>query len=434
MSKQKPRAWVRVSHRTKELHPSKQRWEVIYSEPGHKQRTKGGFPTKASAEDWADDFLSKTRHGQSWIDPKQGDITFRDMARLWFNAQHFERSHTAHHYRRMIEGSNNLMETFGDVPIGVIANEAVASYIKQTAARLAPQTVRHRFYVLRTVLDFAVFNQRLHVNPARSISPKSLPSPKKMHVHEEQRYPLTSAETERIIAAMPEPYDMFTRLAAYTGMRPEEVTGLRLTDVDLDEGTVFVRTVVVEANGHVTREEATKTAKSRRVIDLDTRTLNELETYVAAHRKRAAQWFAEHPDHPHPGEALPLFVGLAVGGRSGDPDIQRLDYSKPMRYGSFYKRHWRKATEAAGLPPIRFYDLRHADVSRHVDRIGQDGAFTLKEIQERYGHSSAVMTLDRYAHSGKPDRVARRRALDAMQAEETATNVTPITSKTKRTG
>jgi integrase len=183
--------------------------------------------------------------------------------------------------------------------------------------------------------------------------------------------------------------------------------------VDLDEGTVFVRTVVVEVNGHLIREAATKTVKSRRIIDLDTRTLAKLTEYVAAHRKRAARWFAEHPEHEHPGEALPLFVGLAVGGRTNLPDVDRLDYSKPMRYSSFYKRHWRKATKAAGLPPIRFYDLRHADVSRHVDRIGQDGAFTLKEIQERYGHSSAVMTLDRYAHTGKPDRAARRRALDA---------------------
>jgi hypothetical protein len=224
MSKQKPRAWVRVSHRTKDLHPSKQRWEVIYSEPGQKQRTKGGFPTKGAAEDWADDFLSKTRHGQSWIDPKQADITFRDMAKLWFNSQHFDRSQTAHGYRRIIQGSNDLMTTFGHVPIGAITNEAVASYIKTSATTKAAQTVRHRFYVLRTVLDFAVFNQRLHINPARSISPKSLPSPKKMHVQEEQRYPLTTAETESIIAVMPEPYDVLTRLVAYTGMRPEEVT------------------------------------------------------------------------------------------------------------------------------------------------------------------------------------------------------------------
>ncbi|MCD4527229.1 site-specific integrase [Nocardioides sp. cx-173] len=227
---------------------------------------------------------------------------------------------------------------------------------------------------------------------------------------------------------MPEPYDMFTRLVAYTGMRPEEATGLTLADVDTDEGTIHVRAVMVETGEGLFREEFTKSDKSRRLIDLDSTTLAYLTRYLAAHRKRALAWFAEHPEHVHPGDALPLFVGCGVGGRTHLPPVERLEFSKPMRYSAFNKRHWSKALKSAAVPRIRFYDLRHADVSRQVDRIGQDGAFTLKEIQERYGHSSAVMTLDRYAHSGKPDRAARRRALDAMFVPK-GTNVTPIASK-----
>jgi integrase len=99
-----------------------------------------------------------------------------------------------------------------------------------------------------------------------------------------------------------------------------------------------------------------------------------------------------------------------------------------LRYSSLNGRIWRNAFREAGVPHIRFYELRHAGLSRHVDRIGQDGALTLKEIQERAGRGSATMTLDRYARSGKPDRAARRRALDAAVAIET-TNVTPIASR-----
>lgn len=193
-------------------------------------------------------------------------------------------------------------------------------------------------------------------------------------------------------------------------------------------GTVHVRAVVVETRDGLFREEFTKTSKSRRLIDLDSTTLARLTGYIVDHRRRALAWFASNPEHTHPGEALPLFVGTVVGGRTSDPVLDRLDYSKPMRYSAFNKRHWSKALKAAGLPRIKFYDLRHADVSRHVDRIGQDGAFTLKEIQERYGHSSAVMTLDRYAHTGKPDRAARRRALDAAMTP-TDGNVTLISSR-----
>jgi integrase len=76
--------------------------------------------------------------------------------------------------------------------------------------------------------------------------------------------------------------------------------------------------------------------------------------------------------------------------------------------------------------------LRHAGISRHVDRIGQDGALTLKEIQERAGHGSATMTLDRYARSSRRDGDRRRAALDAASQASTPSNVTAINRK--RTG
>ena len=54
------------------------------------------------------------------------------------------------------------------------------------------------------------------------------------------------------------------------------------------------------------------------------------------------------------------------------------------------------------------------------------GKLGIKEISERVGHSSAVMTLDRYAHAPTDahDRVPS--ALDAMAAPAPKTNVIPI--------
>ncbi|UMG92834.1 tyrosine-type recombinase/integrase [Nocardioides sp. TF02-7] len=423
------KAWVRKSHRTKHLHPSKQKWEVIWEDPEHDrkpytERTKGGFTSKAAAEEWAKDHRERTRSG-AYTDPTRAEVTFRTLAEEWLAAQHFDRRHTANGYRRIIEGNNDLMDTFGDTPIGEITYAAVLRYIKDASSRLAAQTVRHRFYVLRTVLDYAVHNRHLPTNVARSVPPRTLPSVKRMKAHEEKRYPLTLTETERIIAAMPYPHDVFTRLVADSWMRPEEATGLRLRDVDLDDGFVRVRTVIVEVQGELFREEATKTAHSSRDIDLSTPTLDALEAYIRDHKRRAARFFTEHPEHEHPGEDLPLFVGSSVGGAHGRPLIDRLDYSKPLRYSSL-DRYWKRALKEADVPHMRFYELRHAGISRHVARIGQDGALTLKEIQERAGHGSATMTLDRYARSSRRDGDKRRAALDAAAVVETATNVTPL--------
>lgn len=429
------KAWVRKAHKTKHLHASKQRWEVIWTDPEatppYKQRTKGGFTDKRAAQAWADDFLNRARSG-TYTDPAKAEVTFRALAGEWLDAQHFDRRHTHNGYRRMIEGSNDLMATFGDVAIGDITYTAVLRYIKDASSRLGAQIVRQRFYVLRMVLDYAVHNRLLATNVARSVPPRTLPSVKRAKAHEERRYPLTTEETERIIEVMPHPFDVFTRLAADSWMRPEETAAIRLRDLDLDEGVVKVRTVIVEIQGDLHREEATKTTHSSRDIDLGTRTIDVLEHYVAQHKRGAAAWFAEHPEHEHPGDDLPLFVGSGVGGGKR-PLVDRLDYSKLFRYSSLGGRYWRNALAEAGVPRIRFYELRHAGISRHVDRIGQPGALTLKEIQERAGHSSAVMTLDRYARTARRDGGRRRAALDAATQPELMENVTNLRGRRQRT-
>lgn len=76
------KAWVRVSYRTRDLHPGKKRWEVIYTDPEHPtrpfgQRTKGGFRSKQSAQEWADDFLNRARSG-SYTDPLKAEATFAE--------------------------------------------------------------------------------------------------------------------------------------------------------------------------------------------------------------------------------------------------------------------------------------------------------------------------------------------------------------------
>ncbi len=82
------------------------------------------------------------------------------------------------------------------------------------------------------------------------------------------------------------------------------------------------------------REDATKTTHSSRDIDLSSTTLDVLDDYIADHRKLAAKWFAEHPEHEHPGDGLPLFVGSVVGGSHDRELVDRLDYSKLFRYSS----------------------------------------------------------------------------------------------------
>jgi integrase len=65
----------------------------------------------------------------------------------------------------------------------------------------------------------------------------------------------------------------------------------------------------------------------------------------------------------------------------------------PLRRSSF-NEHWRRAREAAELPEwATFHDLRHFYASLLI----QSGC-SVKAIQKRLGHQSAVETLDTYGH------------------------------------
>ena len=57
------------------------------------------------------------------------------------------------------------------------------------------------------------------------------------------------------------------------------------------------------------------------------------------------------------------------------------------------KRHFKPLVKAAGLEPLRPYDLRHTCATLLLA-----GGEHPKVVAERLGHSSTVMTMDVYSH------------------------------------
>ncbi len=93
----------------------------------------------------------------------------------------------------------------------------LGEFLEELQVELAATTVRNNFYVLRSVLDYAVMTLRLSTNPALGVA---LPKIKRSRAQEERRYPLSPGDVARICDALPEPWDTYTGLAAWTGMRP----------------------------------------------------------------------------------------------------------------------------------------------------------------------------------------------------------------------
>jgi len=107
--------------------------------------------------------------------------------------------------------------------------------------------------------------------------------------------------------------------------------------------------------------------------------------------------------------SIPAALAELLGRQLARPEVVRsglvfpTPLAEPMRRSNFARRVWAPATRAVGLEGLRFHDLRHTAVALAIGL----GAHP-KAIQERMGHSSVTVTLDRYGHlyDGLDQRIA----------------------------
>lgn len=178
--------------------------------------------------------------------------------------------------------------------------------------------------------------------------------------------PLTGEQVAKLFcAAEGDRLEALYLLAVASGLRLGELFGLQWKDVDLDGGAITVQYTLSEVNGKLKLTEP-KTAKGRRRVELPGIAVDAL----LEHRK------------------LMLTEGNLASGyvfvnRSGGP----------LRRSHFHAQQFKPLLIAAGLPPIRFHDLRHTAATLLLS----EGVHP-KVVQERLGHSQISVTLDTYSH------------------------------------
>jgi integrase len=232
-------------------------------------------------------------------------------------------------------------------------------------AGLAPATVRKIHSTLHKALSQAVSDGMVPRNAADVKAPR--PTPEEMR-------PLSKAEARAFLEAARETGDRFEALyvlAIATGLRRGELLGLRWDDVDLKRGTLRVgRALVREGGRHVLGE--TKTRRGRRQINLTPRTVNALKTHRKNQLEEKIRRAGLYQDH-----------GLVFASGVGTP----------LNPENLVKRSFKPLLKKAGLPEIRFHDLRHTCATLLLGR-----GVHQKFVQELLGHATIAMTLDTYSH------------------------------------
>lgn len=229
-------------------------------------------------------------------------------------------------------------------------------------AGLSPRTVQYLRAVLRRALcqalkwDLVARNVATLVDPPRSV-----------------RYevsPLTP--TQAFLAAVKgDRLEALYSVALALGLRQGEALGLRWSDVDLDAGTLKVRVALQRIGGKVELVEP-KTKRSRRTVHMPPT----IVTALKEHRIRQLQ------ERLMCGQRWDYSWNVIFASTIGTP----LDARNVVRL-------FHSALERAGLPPMRFHDLRHTWASLLLAQgVGP------RTIMDVLGHSQISLTMDTYSH------------------------------------
>jgi integrase len=374
--------------------PDSRKWRARYPKPNAKRKTdqiERTFRTKREAEQWLIEQQASVLTG-SHIAPREGERKFVDVYDSWRETKWGAlQPKTTARYGQVWR--TYLEPEFGGRRLNTITRELVKRYFARlTRDGVAAGTVRKVHAVMSAIMGEAIENGYAKVNPCAGIK---LARPE----HREMLF-LTADEVRKLADKITPYYRTLILFAAYTGMRSSELCGLKWRNVDLLHGRVTVSEALKEVGGTL----VTGPTKTH-----ETRTISLPKFLVELLTERGVGAADEY-----------VFPGPQGG---------------PMRHHLFYRRHFRPAvagyTDRKGvkhpgaLPhkaALRFHDLRHTCASLLIAQ----GAHP-KLIQQRLGHSSITITLDRYGHLLPSLETALAEQLDAAyEAAPAASNVATL--------
>ena len=312
----------------------------------------------------ANDRLTTGEYLQRWLD----DVA-RDRVRplTWRGYEQLIRVH--------------LVPTLGRVPLARLTPQHVNTLLsaKTREGRLAPRTVQYMHSVLRAALNQAVRWRIVPYNAAALVSAPRV-------VHAEVRV-LTPQEARSLLdAARGDRLEALYSVALALGLRQGEALGLSWSDVDLESGALRVRRAAQRIPHEGVRLVETKTARSRRTLALP-------PVVVRALREHRGRQVEERLAAGEDWQDLGLVFTSEIGTPLDGPNVTH---------------RFHRLLARAGLPRMRFHDLRHACASLLLAQ-----GVHPRVVMETLGHSQISLTMNTYSHVLP---ALQREAADQMEA------------------
>ena len=300
----------------------------------------------------------------SWLEQQRSRV----RPRTWMRYEQFVRIH--------------VLPVLGKVLLNHLGPQHIERlYADRRAAGVGAVSVHHLHTVLHKAFEQATRWNLIQRNVVRLVDTPRMPR-REMSV-------LAPPEVRTLLAsAAGGPLEALLALAATTGMRRGELLATRWRDVELERGVLRVTGSLQRDTSGVLRITEPKTARSRRQVELSSLAVEALlrhRTQQTEHRLRLGEEWQDHD------LVFPNPRGLPQDGSH-------------MVAGQFLPLLTR-----AGLPRIRFHDLRHTAATLMLGR-----GVHPKIVSEVLGHSTIGITLDLYSHVTPTMQRAAAQAMDEV--------------------
>ena len=267
-------------------------------------------------------------------------------------------------YRGYID--NHIKPNIGKIPLEKLTSLELQKFYKKLlekgrvdrleskhqAKGLSPKTVRNLHQIIASAMKLAKEQRLILADPTEGCA---LP---RLEHREMQTLPVEQLQSFLREAKESGVYELYY-LELATGLRRGELLGLKWEDIDLERGDLRVRRQIARINGEVV-ETPLKTKNAYRTLPLAEDTVSIL--LEQKEKVGGSPW---------------VFPSPTGGPISPDSVLHMLH----------------RVLKRAGLPRIRFHDLRHTFAT-----LALQNGVDVKMVSGMLGHVSVGFTLDTYAH------------------------------------
>lgn len=348
------------------------RWKCTKDAPRHpltgkrRQVTRRG-ETKDEAEAKVDQAIEKMlKEDRGDINQDLENITVKELFDKWLDLimKRKLKESTLREYKNT--SKKRIISVLGDYRVKNLNSVVLQEYINDLSDEgLSPRYIEYISTILHGALESARKWKVISNNPLHDVEK---PRPRRVK-HKVWSLEEVNSFLEVAKVVNPRIYAIVS-FALKTGLRRGEILALKWDDIDFDNKIIIVSKSLMLGDGGY-RIDTPKTESSLRTVSFGNSLYKDLKWWKAKQNRLKLATRNRYNEKN--------FVFTNTVGNHIDPSVLGHEFNKVI--------------ESAGVTKIRFHDLRHTHAT-----LCLEAGMSLKELQDRLGHSSIKTTGDVYAH------------------------------------